>query len=98
MAVCLKSQVVWVPITNAATPRYQMTVYVPDTVTPVESCSTVLVSGSDANVLSRVLITNAADAQEIAGAFMLLIVGVGLYRLIRRQIEDSNFEPSDEKH
>jgi len=70
---------------------------IPDYATPLESCSMVLVSGSEYTALSRVLITDAADAAEIAAAFAMLFAVVGVYRILRRMIEESDV-PSDEKH
>lgn len=96
MALCLKPQIVWVPYTNAATPRYQTTVFIPDTSTPVEQCSYVVIQGSE--IPPHVFIDNQTDAVTIASAFIGLIAVAGIYRFLARQLWDLDVGPSDEKH
>lgn len=96
MAICLKPQVIWAPITNVSTPRYQFTVFVPDTVTAIENCQYVVITGDQ--IPPPVFVDNAQDAVSISTAFIMLIVTAGLFRFLRKMIEDSDIPTSDEKH
>lgn len=97
MATCFKYQTVWVPFTNDTTPRNQLSILVPDLVTPVNTCNLLLVNASEYAQLSHGFITSAEDAQTISFSFVLLLaVGFGIKAI--RSALDTYDNSIDEKH
>lgn len=97
MAICWKTQVAWVPFTNVTTPRNQVTLLVPDTATPLNSCQYITVNASEYSQLSHGYIDNPADAQLILGAFVVLFAIVFGFRQIARAMNVGD-SYTDEKH
>lgn len=96
MAVCLRPQEVFVYPSGSGGQLVPVTVYIPDSFVSVENCQTLLISADQ--IPPNVFIDNAEDAAAISAAFIMLIVTAGIFRFLRRQIEDSDISYSDEKH
>ncbi len=91
MAVCLKLQTVWVPISNVSTPLYQMSMLVPDATDPANCLYTVGLSSTEYKefIASQSNFGWSTDGFELAlGAALLMFAtgfGIGLVvQLIRR--------------
>lgn len=95
MAVCLRPQEVFVYPSSGGGQLVPVTVFIPDSFVSLETCQTLLVSADQ--IPPNVFIDNAEDAAAITAAFIMLIVTAGIFRALRRQIEESDI-PSDEKH
>ena len=97
MATCFKYQTVWVPFTNDTTPRNQLSILVPDLVTPVNTCNLLLVNASEYSQLSHGYITTAEDAQAIAISLVTLLAIGFAFRAIRSAL--NTYDHSiDERH
>jgi hypothetical protein len=94
MAICLKSQAIYVPYSSGANPKTTY-VFIPDTVTPVSSCDYVLIRGDE--MPQKVFIDSSEDAVSIASAFIVFISVLGLYRIFIKFLWSVDTD-SEEKH
>lgn len=88
MAVCVTNQVIWVPITNATTPRYQFTVPVLNPgVQPSQCTGSVLLDKTEYQALLDAQ-TNfgwdqtAFDA-AVTGGFTFFAIGLGIGLIVQ---------------
>lgn len=99
MALCVQTETVYIPMTNSATPRYQMDIVRQDWAGSQNDCAGWLLltqAEFDEVTTKGVMMTSAAEAEPIASAlFLLLAIAFGV-KAIRRMIEDSG--GSDERH
>lgn len=99
MALCVQTETVYIPMTNSATPRYQMDIVRKDWAGSDTNCAGwLLLTQTEFQDMktSGVQITSAAEAEPIASALLLLLAIAFGVKAIRRIIEDSG--GSDERH
>lgn len=102
MASCVKTATVavsgstYLQLNGATASADGSTFLMPDSTTPISTCPMVLLSAGEYNDMAGTFIATPADAMTISAAFAVLIATAGVFRVLIRQIWDSDY--SDEKH
>lgn len=98
MAQCQKQVMVYTASGPSPSSDHVATlVFVPDSSTPVGSCSALTVTASEFQDMQRGFITSREDADVIAGALIGLLTIGFIYKSLRRALE-VDVGPSDEAH
>lgn len=98
MATCIKTQTIYAFATSSDSTKTGYPVYVLDAATPLSSCNTLAISSAEYQDLQHGYITSRDDAEQIAGALILLFAIVFGYKVVRQAFDAGDSPLSDEKH